>query len=509
MKSHRKPTECSGRHRKAIAGHRGSPESVAELRKAPEQYRSASEAYAEHRKAIAGHRGSPERLRKASEGFGRRREASEGFGKAPEGVGGLRETSEGIGRRRGAPERRRRAPEGYAGSGKASRSVGGFRKARGSPERLRGASEGYTKATRLAGGLRGSYKICWRWRRAQTSQRTSKRRWALYEKSKVVATAWRGGFEAEPCFGGGETSAKTNTSTWVSQAKSTNGMQWPIRAIPHYRLACFYEVFASKRSSELGTQKWFSSLLTFQVGPAKGSGEVKSRKHVETFMSWTSQRRVTWHSSKVFTTQGSGKVSEGVGSLRGASECVGKASRSSGKASRSSGKASECYAEHRKAPERRRKASEGYTAHRKASERRRGAPERHRKAARSIGSCAEDLSYSRKSRRRRGDISDKTKSAFRCTDNLRRRARHLRKLTAGQTLRLAKSYVSFGRNGLANRFLGEPAFGEPRAFASLRRQTSWPTVFSRAARKDFGQSYARPKSHRSDLANYTDFPGYF
>lgn len=198
MKSHRKPTECSGRHRKAIAGHRGSPESVAELRKAPEQYRSASEAYAEHRKAIAGHRGSPERLRKASEGFGRRREASEGFGKAPEGVGGLRETSEGFGRRRGAPERRRRA-------------------------------------------------------------------------------------------------------------------------------------------------------------------------------------------------------------------------------------------------------------------------------TRSIGSCAEDLSYSRKSRRRRGDISDKTKSAFRCTDNLRERARHLRRLTAGQTLRLAKSCVSFGRTGLANRFMGEPAFGESRAFASLRR----------------------------------------
>ena len=204
----------------------------------------------------------------------------------------------------------------------------------------------------------------------------------------------------------------------------------------------------------------------------------------------------------IFTTQGSGKVSEGVGSLRGASECVGKASRSSGKAS-------EGYAEHRKAPERRRKASEGYTAHRKASERRRGTPERRRRATRSIGSCAEDLSYSRKSRRRRGDISDKTKRAFRCTDNLRERARHLRRLTAGQTLRLAKSCVSFGRNGLANRFMGEPAFGEPRAFASLRRQTSWPTVSSRAAQKDFGQSYARPKSHRSDLANYTDFPGYF
>ena len=502
MKSHRKPTECSGRHRKAIAGHRGSPESVAELRKAPERYRSASEAYAEHRKAIAGHRGSPERLRKASEGFGGLRKASRSIGGVRQGSGRSRRATRNIGRRRGAPERRRRAPEGYAGSGKASRSVGGFRKARGSPERLRGASEGYTKATRPAGGLRGSYKICWRGRRAQTSQRTSKRRWALCEKSKVVATAWGGGFEAEPCFGGGETSAKTNTSTWVSQAKSTNGMQWPIRAILHCPLACFYDVFASKRSSELGTQKWFSSLLTFQVGPAKGSGEVNSRKHVETFMSWTSQRRVTWHSSKVFTTQGSGKVSEGVGSLRGASECVGKASRSSGKAS-------EGYAEHRKAPERRRKASEAYAEHRSASERRRGAPERRRRATRSIGSCAEDLSYSRKSRRRRGDISDKTKSAFRCTDNLRERARHLRRLTAGQTLRLAKSCVSFGRNGLANRFMGEPAFGEPRAFASLRRQTSWPTVSSRAAQKDFGQSYARPKSHRSDLANYTGFPGYF
>ena len=382
MKSHRKPTECSGRHRKAIAGHRGSPESVAELRKAPERYRSASEAYAEHRKAIAGHRGSPERLRKASEGFGGLRKASRSIGGVRQGSGRSRRATRNIGRRRGAPERRRRAPEGYAGSGKASRSVGGFRKARGSPERLRGASEGYTKATRPAGGLRGSYKICWRGRRAQTSQRTSKRRWALCEKSKVVATAWGGGFEAEPCFGGGETSAKTNTSTWVSQAKSTNGMQWPIRAILHCPLACFYDVFASKRSSELGTQKWFSSLLTFQVGPAKGSGEVNSRKHVETFMSWTSQRRVTWHSSKVFTTQGSGKVSEGVGrrrkptrsigvrrkgiaelrkgvgGLRGASEGSGKtsegvgslrgASEGVGKTSRSSGKASEGYAEHRK-----------------------------------------------------------------------------------------------------------------------------------------------------------------
>ena len=133
MKSHRKPTECSGRHRKAIAGHRGSPESVAELRKAPERYRSASEAYAEHRKAIAGHRGSPERLRKASEGFGRRREASEGFGKAPEGVGGLRETSEGVAEHR--------------------KGVGGLRRATRAPERRRGASEGFGK---LAGLRKGS-----------------------------------------------------------------------------------------------------------------------------------------------------------------------------------------------------------------------------------------------------------------------------------------------------------------------------------------------------------------